>query len=392
MNVDYKSQYLKYKKKYVNLKKILSGGSKYFLYGSSINDQSNLIQNTLFVNDTIFADEYYKKQTNNSFEIYLDFLSRYASIGFEIDELSLNVLVGATSANNDDYMRFVNDNYYSIYIDVQVGNNTYDYALRQYNMYTINYNDLVKSLNDIPSVIYQTVNEIHFDNAVSYFTPLSYFNIASYLLKPGGKMIWKLQTHQITTLDENINHNEIEKLKLKYNIDSINHKMTPNENFYMQNNLMSPQYDYRIRYIENQQQKFYTSKDDFTKTILTYFSQMFTNFTFEIKTYSYSDYSYPVPITTIMTNNAITIVTGDTDLDDFFNITMSKSQLDNYLKNKKINFNDYNFTTATVQQKKLKEIHYYIIATKNKSQYYNKLLTSDNNMDGNDTDGEDFDD
>ena len=298
----YKDKYLKYKKKYLELKNIRGGTipeNNLFKY---LKNKENLFKKIYNI---------YKTKINS-----LDILLKLLEISY-LDEIksdpnynlneklayfkvpNIKILIGATSNNLNDFNRFENSEDYSLYVDDTINldtdlDNTKDEA-KQFKMFSIEYKHLLKFIKDkgknyIYNELKHNTDEIHFDRNVSYFTDIDYFLIASYLLKPGGKMIWSLDQQAGTYY---FNH---------FNINKTDMTIVPYKSFFtpFENIKLTPQKPTIIISQDNNQ--FSTQNytfPNFFEIILEYFSVNFTDFNFELKEFSYIDYNYNVPITPI---------------------------------------------------------------------------------------------
>jgi len=239
------------------------------------------------------------REGKNAFEIFLNLLS---TIEFELPPLK--ILVGCTKDNPRDYSRFKNSEEYTLYIDKLEAEqiNTPAEAEKQYNMYTINYDDLEKNYLKLNA---ESVELIHFDKEVSYFAPLKYLEIAQHLLIPNGKIIWDLANHQIKTYFYRDNNfidfykNQFNKTQLErmYNV-SINiqeEKITPNGDNFFDKNILSPQIGISI-FNRNSNNSKRFSIEPYYDNFINYCSRKYHRLRFEKKTFSFQDYTYPVPI------------------------------------------------------------------------------------------------
>jgi len=225
----------------------------------------------------------------NSYEILLELFKRDSK-----KDKDINILVGADNNCDSDYERFNNSEFYSIYIS----NGSYE-PIRQYEMYTILYKDIV--LENFPKNI---ISNIHFDRYVSYFVQgKEYFNIANHILKPGGKFIFEYgiqHSAQILSFKDGkyYYYNEdkeattfLEEQKFNF-IDS---KFIINREFYV-NNKLDPQKKV-ITYYDDTDKTFKQFKYEISLNYLQYCINEYTEFEITEKNFTLANHTtYPCPI------------------------------------------------------------------------------------------------
>ena len=320
----YKLKYLKYKEKYLNFKKNMKGGMplKDILYRFDLSDFIEWYQSEI--------------QNKNEYQILLELLNQ-SQIPNDFVE-PFNILVGATNShfknNDNDYIRFKDSNIYSLYIDTEVSRE----PDRQYKMYTVNFNDISPNILSFPE---NSVNQIHFDTQVSYFCPIIYLHFAEHVLIKGGKIIFDLAQHggNVYTYAGNMfrGHNGInskDELESEYNVTidmdrrTILHSINQLEVY--GNGKIDPQFSLRIHEYVNG--KFIPFNEDPYRGYLQYCSEKYKLLRFEEKTYTFSNYTYPVPIRTINENSEICL--RNKTIDFIGNKVMTPDERRNYINNK----------------------------------------------------------
>lgn len=306
----YKDKYLKYKKKYIELKRNLKKKSD--IVGSGT------LMSILYRYDFNDFVRWYNMKTNpeqqnpmNSFQVLVDlFNERTQDEVISVEKPS--ILVGATNNNDNDYMRFRNSPTYSIFIDNELKQFN---AEKQYNMYTIDYDSMINEQagQELYTMLPpESIANIHFDTGVAYFCSLKYLEIASYLLVQGGKIVWSLEQHhsnpfiysnnKFTSLMDNSNIVK-EQLERQYevNIDTNNKILTIKPESFATRGL-SPQANISILY-KNETNNFVKFEllmsNDFVNFCETHYPQL----SFEKKTYSFANYTYPVNVRIINEQN-----------------------------------------------------------------------------------------
>lgn len=365
MNIDnkYKTKYLKYKSKYINLKntaKINKGGMKLLLFESF--DQEEFIElynNYLYANSSIdtnsfeifiiFVQTIYKKNNLNS-NSNANANSNVNTNVNTIDKyLDINMLVGVTNQEPNDYLRFANSNYYSLYVDER--DEIFD-TEKQFKMFSVNYRNLEKSLY----LLIEKIPQIHFDFNTSIKCPLNYLRIAEIILKPMGQIIWTMTNFNYVRYSYYDNYfydysnppNGLTKAEIeeKYNIiiDIENKTIEPNEEFFIKNNILSPYIPITIdiNYFNSygtlvKMEKFKNSIND---KFINFCTQNFPALSFELNSYTYLDFVYPVPIKII--NENYNINETSEEINFLVNNIMELDERINYVEKKKITDEDLN--------------------------------------------------
>jgi hypothetical protein len=322
----YKFKYLKYKEKYLKLKKNMKGGMplKDILYRFDLSDFVKWYQSEI--------------QNKNEYQIFLELLNQNQNQNQIPNDFLVgpfNILVGATNSYDNDYFRFKDSNIYSLYINTKVSKE----PDRQYKMYTVNFNDISPN---ILSFRENYVNQIHFDTQVSYFCPINYLHFAEHVLLPGGKIIFDLAQHGDYPYfyDGNIFSNKIDKkkskdeLELEHNviIDMDRRTILPSINYLgvYANGYIDPQL--RLTIVEYVDSKFIPFNKDPYRGYLQYCSEKYSQLRFEEKTYTFSNYIYPVPIRTVNENLEINLC--NETIDFIGNKVMTLDERRDYINNK----------------------------------------------------------
>jgi len=285
---------------------------------------------------------WYNSQHKSSLQLLIEQLIEFP-IGSSrpLNDGPFNVLVGCTNSDNNDYSRFINSNFYSLFIDS--GISIPFEGSRQYDMYTILYEDLIDQLRNIPQNI---VLNIHFDTEVSYFCPADqYFKIASHLLVPGGKIvfnyginhsginfhIYNKSTNSFRSMSHSINLS-IKELQDRYNviIDTDKKEIIFDRMSYIRNNI-DPQYNLSILY-RNENDQLVRFKNIFGYKYIDYLRETYPEFNFEKKIYTFKNYTYPVPIRILEDNGKILIF--NTEVEFIFNEIMSYEERLEYIETK----------------------------------------------------------
>ena len=302
MTINYKLKYLKYKKKYKQMK----GGSPF------ISLQEVIIE---------------KLQILNSCQLYNSLLIAYDN--------ELNLLIGATNSDNNDYARFKNSKY-SLFIDTE------DYILeREHEMYCL------KLSNFKGFGTYPIFNSIHFDSGVSSFCYIDQYINLIYNLKRNSSMVFELVNRQNINIylisdDRYINvitRNSIneEQFIEKYNIFNINHI-----NKIIQINYDPIKYpklsgEYSLRVTANNIQ-YKVDELYFFNSYSTWFSNR-QGFRAIVKSYTYMNYTYPVDIRQNITESNNLVETWYDEINDVCNNLMNKREKDRYLSVKNLTDN-----------------------------------------------------
>lgn len=312
-------KYCKYKVKYFELKKQIGGMIfSIFLFK--------------YENEDDFVTDYDKRKIEgkNSFQIFIEIIKDFGHT-----PKPYNILVGANSISDSDYFRFKDSDFYSLYMDNNYGR--IENSIRQYHMYTLFYDDFESNYSNFSK---NSVNEIHFDTGSAYFTPIKYLEIAQHILKPNGKIIWDLMDHLsiiylysitdrhfydtngrlLSNLNELLDENHLI-------LDLINQTILPKDDNYFLNNSMAPQIKIQIKYIENLKKSF---KNQPYYGFLDYLRRNYINLSFEEKTYSFQNYSYPVPIRYLEDNFFIDVY--DEVINFIVNIVMNLEERKDYIR------------------------------------------------------------
>jgi hypothetical protein len=271
----YKYKYLKYKSKYLQLKggrPIIDNKQLFTLVNTKLGEQSSfdkLLQLIKFI-----------KPPNN-------------------------ILVGSGNFNIDDYDRFKNNNYYTVYIETinnyeSITNSKQLDIEKQYYMFTIFYEEI-----EIERMPLNCIDNIHLDLMVSYFCPRDgYLDIIRRSLKPNGKFIFQyvpdhsnrpliFHNNIITDLNGDIiDANIFDDVIINHDNNYI---FIPDDNidiFFSKRLSLSPEINYKIRNLLTNIT--YTSNiiEQYTK----YLRKHLPEFIVELKTFTYSNYTYPVPL------------------------------------------------------------------------------------------------
>ena len=247
----YKNKYLKYKIKYLKLKNQFGGKpfdkNNFLTIDEFIHWYNGQKYNSQEYNSQEYNDENIK--LNNSFQILRDQIIHFPIGSINgVNETPLNILVGCTNSNNNDYSRFKNSDFYSLFIDLSIDEELE--PIKQYNMYTIFFEDLITELDTIAPNI---VSNIHFEMFVSYFCSTEkYLKIANHLLIKGGKFIFNYGMQHFSIRLEYLGNNNyiggdnkivsLDELENKFNIiiDNTN-KQIIYTNKYFINNFLDPQ-------------------------------------------------------------------------------------------------------------------------------------------------------
>lgn len=299
---------------------------------------------TAFDNENDFAD-WYESQflpdgtKMNAYQILQNLLS---DLDVEFD-FPLNVLVGATSESENDYFRFKDSDYYSVYIDnaMQPKN-----PIKQYHMFTIDYD----TIGDFRTFKPNSIDNIHFDTGTSYFAPIKYLEFAEHALKNRGQIVWDLidRGGLVIARVNGAYYNYTEKAQYRdadinadfasrhITVDTMNKRIIPAGNEFFDNNTISPQTNISIVEFRKGDNIDY---DRYPLIgFLTYCQNRFRSLEFSQKNYTYENYSYPVPIRLIhnANTNKLTINVFDDVVNFFANVVMNSNELQNYVDQKSI--------------------------------------------------------
>ena len=318
-----------------------------------------------------------------SFYMFKELLNK-----FNNTQSKFNIIVGASNLHDPDYERFgniVNSSLYSLYIDKKPvnslkyidNNNFIDYSTRQYNMYTIYYEDIIHN-NNYLQLRKGFVDNIHFDFGVSEWCPINYLDIATHILKPGGKIIWDIydakgfaynfeDITQIKTILKKYNaiitniHVTLQTIPIEVEVGpsfTRNRDLTLNYDIFFNSNKINPQIPI-IFYGKNIKYK----KKNYFNNFINFCNKKYSNFTFEKKYYTYENYTYPVPLRIV-----------NSEIEHIFNNLFDNNTKQIFLDTKKINIKDIQTKLDNIAlQRKINKIditspftkrRYYIQATR----------------------------
>jgi len=241
----------------------------------------------------------YKKDdlNENAYEIYKDLLLYHANLdSFQVNESPLSILVGATNMYHD-YDRFKDSNVYDLYICEEDSTN----IERQYDMYTIGYQNIFSNMG---LYLVGRVSRIHFDISTAYFCPIEYLTLAENILISHGKIVFDLEQHggRVYFFDRELNifnpgRKTKEEIENEYNVViDVDQKVVTSritDGIYG-NGYIAPQI---IGIFESTTNKPFRKEP--YRGYIDYCRQRYPRLRFEQKTYSFSNYTYPVPIKTI---------------------------------------------------------------------------------------------
>ncbi len=293
---NYKIKYLKYKNKYLELRKSL------------INQQSG--GGPL---STVIGKEEFYARISSTQPIGVAYLIKFVDLFQSLAESNrLNILIGAANVYNYDFERFKDSNYSLFIDDFTINIDKYKdlYKERLYDMFTISNsnNDYETKLNNnfLSNRFSNKVNMFCTDVNTAYFLNKDiYINLASKILKPGGKFIFHhaeklVRTHVfegnklIYLLGRTYVSDEYAKL---FTIDTTNKtiKIIGDDNIktiFTDLNLLAPSFPIKI--MDRATQEYY--EDNLYEAYLRYFQLVFDKvFTSELKTFTYMNFTYPVP-------------------------------------------------------------------------------------------------
>jgi hypothetical protein len=341
----YKLKYEKYKQKYLMLKNNLHTNSKLNMKGGK---PLNCISAEYDKEEFPYVYTELIAEGKTPFDIFLDSYYKHKIESFSI-------LVGATNDEPNDYNRFRDSEIYSLYIDRD--NPTHPY--RQYEMYTIGKNFIFSDIKRFPA---ESVNHIHFDTGVAYSCSIDYLKLAEHILIPGGKIIFDLMQHERFTLHfdrksdtfKSITGSIFEKKSLEENnnilINTETKMIIPQiTDSKYGSNILAPQI--KVYVIDTQTNKQFDL--DPYRGYIEYCSDKYSRLRFEEKTYSFSDYTYPVPIRLI--NTDLHIHSFNDTFDFIFNQIMTLDERNVYIKVKTLTIEQINnFITRLIEDDKLK--------------------------------------
>ena len=346
------SKYIKYKNKYIFLKNknsilndttlsmsIVGGGEKY---------TKNLKK---------FIDWYNTQQQSKSSVDILQILYKFHQFDdLKIFSIPRNILVGCSNKDDNDYFRFKDNNFYSLYIN---SSNEFAFdSVRQYYMYTIYKEQLLEQINNenykgnkikykLENLPPNTIDNIHFDLYTSYLcNSQEYFRIASHLLKPYGIMSFNLYgntsgaiyTYNQTTKifksnfgresDPEVSLQELQD-RYKVIIDVEKNEIRLAKSAYL-SNMLSPQSYLTINNsVKGSRFEFISNYDEYIEYLRTIYNGKFT---FEKVMYTLKNYTYPVPIRIDNTNQILLYDESKSLI--IFNIIMTSDERQGYLKDK----------------------------------------------------------
>jgi hypothetical protein len=348
----YKSIYEKYKEKYLTLRHNLKGGK------SLVNLLYNFDNNDFIKWYTYKIDDGF-----NAYEIFKDsFFYDKTPLAYQVVEQPLSILVGATNMNLLDYNRFKDSKVYTLYIDEKDSTN----VERQYDMYTIGYQNIFSNMG---SYLKEFVRQIHFDTGVTYFCSIDYLKLAENILIKGGKIVFDLMQHMTYPHHFNRISNVFYVDTYVIKDDSVTIDFVPIDEF-MQNGIRyyhthtivsKESLEDRFNVLINVDQQLITPRikdskygsshispqmelliaDDITKEefkkdtyrgYIDYCTKEYPNLRFEQKTFSFSNYTYPVPIRLI--NEELHIDSYNPIFNFIFNQIMNLNERIAYIRDK----------------------------------------------------------
>jgi len=280
----------------------------------------------------------YKKDdlNENAYEIYEDLLRYRTNLdSFQVTESPLSILVGATNIHSGDYDRFKDSNLYNLYICEEDSTN----IKRQYYMYTIGYQNIFSNMG---LYLVGRVSRIHFDISTAYSCPIEYLRLAENILIAGGTIVFDLAQHLNILYDFNKELNIFdsgqitkEEIENRHNvvIDVEQELITPRitDGRYGSGHL-APQISATIIDQKTNQQ----FKKDLYRGYIDYCRQRYPRLRFEQKTYSFSNYTYPVPIKTI--NQELHIDSYNNIFNFIANNVMTLAERIDYIKYKRLSY------------------------------------------------------
>jgi len=283
---------------------------------------------------------YKKDDLENAYEIYKDLLFYTKNLlSYGVTDSQLSILVGATNMYND-YDRFKDSNVYDLYIDREDSTN----IERQYDMYTIGYQNIFSNMG---LYLVGRVSRIHFDISVAYFCEIDYLTLAENILIAGGTIVFDLVQHFSVLYDFNRELNIFdtgsgkitkEEIENRHNvvIDVEQELITPRitDGIYGSGDLV-PQISATIIDPKTNQQ----FKTDPYRGYIDYCRQRYPSLRFEQKTYSFSNYTYPVPIKTIKTINQELHIDSYNNIFNFIaNNVMTLAERIDYINYKRLSY------------------------------------------------------
>jgi hypothetical protein len=224
----------------------------------------------------------------------------------------LNILIGANNLNDSDYNRFINSSF-SLFIDImdlKGDKKEKDYSIevydKQYDMYTLFSNNM-EEIREVFTRNGKFVDNYYVDMMTSYFLPKDdYMELIINTLKPGGKFIFEHTEHygyihffeNGVLVDDSGNPLNETNLNKYFNIDNDAKEININNNdIFDKMYELAPSFPIKILYYDHHEPKFY--KNNLYEAYSNYLANKYPMFNVELKTYKYSDYTYPIPINII---------------------------------------------------------------------------------------------
>ena len=219
-----------------------------------------------------------------------------------------NVLIGAKNTVDSDYSRF-KDSHFSLFIDKENPDiDTEERILeRQYEMFTILLpQDIFKEIETLLQYekIGRFVDNYIVDIMTAYFLNRSiYIKLVEKTLKFGGQFIFEYTNHSadVYRLDKEHNlligaNNNINLKSLpEYEINEREHTIKiVNSNVFHKMGLLAPSM-FLITYYEDGNTKYY-NLINFHEQYLKYLKENYPKFDVELKTYTFTNFTYPVPL------------------------------------------------------------------------------------------------
>lgn len=224
----------------------------------------------------------------------------------------LNILIGANNLDDNDYKRFTNSPF-SLFIDImnlegkkKEKDYTEEVYDKQYNMYTLFSNSIFDNMMVFTRLfkkIGKFVDNYYVDMMTAYFLPKDdYMNIIIHTLKPGGKFIFEHTEHTVNTcffkngVLVDLNDNELAKEDLiYYKINNETHTTEIiNTDIFDKSYILAPSFPIKILNLDGNERNYY--QDNLYEAYSNYLAKKYPIFNVELKTYTYSNFTYPVPI------------------------------------------------------------------------------------------------
>jgi hypothetical protein len=223
----------------------------------------------------------------------------------------LNILIGANNLNESDYNRFINSPF-SLFIDIMNLNNDKkekDYSIevydKQYDMYTLFSNNM-EEMTEVFTRNGILVDNYYVDMMTAYFLPKDdYMELIKNTLKPGGKFIFEHSEHYAYNyffkngVLVDLQGKPLTEEKLGYfNINNHTKEIEIiNTNIFDDFDELAPSFPIKINYKDGHELKYY--QYNLYEAYRNYLANKYPLFNVELKTYKYSDYTYPIPINII---------------------------------------------------------------------------------------------